>query len=130
MQPLPAPCPSDLIPDATGMDAFNAAYRRAMQQRAVFVAIECEGRQWTVKADTITAPQHVVDDLVYDAVRTAVIQLIRSREIRSDSSAGPVYFVLYGVGREQRARELAAALHAALYGTLEPLAHAVPHSPP
>jgi hypothetical protein len=29
MQPLPAPCPSGLISDATGMEAFNAAYRQA-----------------------------------------------------------------------------------------------------
>ncbi|GLW47613.1 hypothetical protein Stsp02_32750 [Streptomyces sp. NBRC 14336] len=64
----------------------------------------------------------------YDAIRAAVIRLIRSREIRSDSSAGPVYFVLYDVESEPRARELAAALHAALYGDLEPLARAVPEA--
>jgi hypothetical protein len=128
MQPLPVPCPSGLVPDATGMDAFNAAYRQAMQQRAVFVAIERLCERWTVKADMISAPQHIVDDSVYDAVRAAVIWLIRSREIRSDSSAGPVYFVLYDVETEQRARELAAALHAALYGELEPLARAAPKS--
>ncbi|MEU5092938.1 hypothetical protein [Streptomyces sp. NPDC021356] len=129
MQPLPQPCPAGLIPDATGMAAFKAAYRHAKQQRAVFVAIECEGARWTVKADMITAPQHVVDDTVYDAVRAAVIRLIRSREIRPDSSAGPVYFVLYDVTIEERARELAAALHAALHGELEPLIHAVPGIP-
>lgn len=81
-----------------------------------------------MKADAITAPQHVVDDSVYDAVRTAVIRLIRAREIRSDSSAGPVYFVLYDVATERRARELAAALHVALYGRLGPLAGAVGES--
>jgi hypothetical protein len=128
MQPLPAPCPCGLIPDATGMDAFNAAYRQAKQQRAVFVAVERQGERWTVKADVITASEHVVDDSVYDAIRTPVIRLIRSREIRPDSCAGPVYFVLYNVSTEQRARELAAAQHAALYGELEPLARAMPES--
>ncbi|WP_234387947.1 MULTISPECIES: hypothetical protein [Streptomyces] len=59
---------------------------------------------------------------MYDAVREAVIHLIRTRQIRPDSSAGPVYFVLYDVDGEGRARELAAALHAALYGDLGPLA--------
>ncbi|MFF1358487.1 hypothetical protein [Streptomyces sp. NPDC058297] len=34
---------------------------------------------------------------MYDAVRTAVIHLIRSREVRPDSSAGPVHFVLYDI---------------------------------
>ncbi|WP_251058733.1 MULTISPECIES: hypothetical protein [unclassified Streptomyces] len=76
-------------------------------------------------ADTLTVAPHVVDDAVYDAVRAAVIHLIRTRENRPDSSAGPVYFVLYDVEGEQRARELAAALHAALYGDLEPLTRAV-----
>ncbi|MET9779286.1 hypothetical protein ABZ023_34440 [Streptomyces sp. NPDC006367] len=127
MQPLPEPCPADLIPDATGIDAFNAAYRQAKQQDTVFIAVELQVGGWTVKADTLTAgPHHLIDDSVYDAVRAAVIHLIRSREIRPDSSAGPVYFVLYDVESEQRAREIAAALHAALYEDLQPLAHAVP----
>ncbi|MGW6145289.1 hypothetical protein [Streptomyces sp. NPDC055140] len=63
---------------------------------------------------------------MYNAVREAVVRLIRSREIRSDSSAGPVDFVLCDVDSEGRARELAAALYSALYGDLEPLTRAVP----
>ncbi|WP_314250974.1 hypothetical protein [Streptomyces sp. DSM 40907] len=38
MQPLPVPCPADLIPDATAVDAFNAASKEAKQQHAVFIA--------------------------------------------------------------------------------------------
>ncbi|MFB7867373.1 hypothetical protein [Streptomyces sp. NPDC056069] len=125
MQPLPAPCPAGLIPDATTADAFNATYRQAKDQHAVFIAVEHQGPHWTVKADTLTAPQHVLDAPVHDAVRAAIIQLIHSREVRPDSSAGPVYFVLHDVATEARARELAAALHAALYGDLKPLTHAV-----
>ncbi|GAA3597978.1 hypothetical protein [Streptomyces osmaniensis] len=126
MQPLPAPCPADLIPDATGMAAFKAAYRQAKQQDAVFVAIESLGEHWTVKADMITASQHAVADSVYDAIQAAVIQLIRAGEIRSDSFAGPAYFVLHDVAEESRARELAAALHTALYGNPAPLALTMP----
>ncbi|MER6572231.1 hypothetical protein ABT288_40175 [Streptomyces sp. NPDC001093] len=48
MRPLPVPCPADLILDATGMDAYNAAYRAAKQQRAMFIAIECQAEHWTV----------------------------------------------------------------------------------
>ncbi|WP_037815639.1 hypothetical protein [Streptomyces sp. NRRL S-1022] len=55
MQPLPAPCPADLIPDATEQETFNIAYQAAKQQRAVFVAIERMGPHWTVKADALTA---------------------------------------------------------------------------
>ncbi|MFB7931973.1 hypothetical protein ACFC4C_23035 [Streptomyces sp. NPDC056039] len=129
MQPLPIPCPAELIPDATSVDDFNAAYWQAKQQHAVFVAVERQGPRWTAKADALTAPQHSIDSLAYDAVREAVIHLIRSRQIRPDSSAGPVYFVLHDVDSEPRARELAAALHAALYGDLELLARAVPPTP-
>ncbi|MFF1401021.1 hypothetical protein ACFVZD_45820 [Streptomyces sp. NPDC058287] len=84
------------------------------------------GPRWTVKADALTAPQHTLDPTVCNAVREAVALLIRTREIRPDSSAGPVDFVLHDVGSELRARELAAALHAALYGDLNPLTRAVP----
>lgn len=130
MEPLPTPCPADRIPDATGLDAFNAAYKAAKRQQAVFVAVECQAQRWTVKADALTAPQHTIDTTVYDVIRTAAIRLIRSREIRPDSSAGPIYSVLYDLNSEDRARELAAALHAALYGDLGPLARAVPDTPP
>ncbi|WP_420082828.1 hypothetical protein ACN6AT_37545 (plasmid) [Streptomyces sp. JL4002] len=122
MQPLPTPCPADLVPDATGQDAFTAAYRQAQQQRVVFVAVESQGPRWAVKADALTAPEHAIDAAAYEAVREAVIHLIGIREVRSDSLAGPVYFVLHDVDGEERARELAAALHAALYGDPEPLA--------
>ncbi|WP_030223106.1 hypothetical protein [Streptomyces bikiniensis] len=121
MQPLPIPCPADLVPDATGQDAFTAAYRQAQQQRAVFVAVESQGSRWAVKADVLTAPHHTIDTKAYEAVCEAVIHLIGTRQVRPDSSAGPVYFVLHDVDGEGRARELAAALHAALYGDPEPL---------
>ncbi|MFE5548583.1 hypothetical protein ACFQ71_32825 [Streptomyces sp. NPDC056534] len=129
MQPLPVPCPAHLIPDATGIEAFSTAYQAAQEQRAVFIAIEHHGPQWTVKADTLTAPQHTISAAVHDAVRDAVTHLIRAREVRSDSFDGPAYYVLHDVGGEPRARELAAALHTALYGNPSPLIHAVPHAP-
>ncbi|WP_406053900.1 hypothetical protein OG462_43055 [Streptomyces sp. NBC_01077] len=129
MQPLPIPCPAGLIPDATDPDTFNAAYRAAQEQQAVFIAVEHHGPRWTVKADTLTAPQHTLDPAMHDTVHEAVTRLIRAREIRSDSFAGPVYYVLHDIDSEPRARELAAALHAAFYGSPGPLAHTTPHAP-
>ncbi|MGW2207410.1 hypothetical protein [Streptomyces sp. NPDC001774] len=126
MEPLPTPCPAAQIPDATDPDDFDTAYRAAREQHAVFVAVERHGPRWTVKADALTAPQHSIGSAVHEAVQAAVSRLVRSRQIRPDSSAGPVYFLLYDVDSEHRARELAAALHAALYGDLEPLVRAVP----
>ncbi|MER7466806.1 hypothetical protein [Streptomyces sp. NPDC097981] len=85
--------------------------------------------RWTVKADTLTAgPGHAVDDVVNAAVRAAITRLVQQHEVDFDAYAGSVYFMMHGVRGEERARELAAALHAALYGDLEPLTSAVPVS--
>ncbi|MET8897978.1 hypothetical protein [Streptomyces albogriseolus] len=130
MQPLMVPCPAHLIPDATGTNAFHDAYRNAMAHNAVFVAIEGEGQQWTVKADTLTAGSgHTVADAVNDAIRAAILRLVDDHEVDFGAYTGPIYFMMHGVRTEERARELAAALHAALYGNLEPLARAVPPTP-
>ncbi|MCK7625199.1 hypothetical protein MUU72_19160 [Streptomyces sp. RS10V-4] len=130
MQPLPVPCPAHLIPDASGTNAFHTAYRQAMAHHAVFVAIESDGPRWTVKADTLTAgPEFSLDDAVNDAVRDAITRLVRIREVGLDAYTGPVYFMMHGLSTEDRARELAAALHAALHGDLEPLHRAAPPPP-
>ncbi|MFE9636916.1 hypothetical protein [Streptomyces sp. NPDC006463] len=58
MEPLPTPCPAHLVPDVTSFGdfgGFDAAYRQAQAQHAVFVALESQGPWWTVKADTLTA---------------------------------------------------------------------------
>ncbi|WP_211363011.1 hypothetical protein [Streptomyces phaeoluteigriseus] len=109
----------------TGGTAFDDVYRQAQARRVVFVAIERQGQRWTVKADTLTAgPGHTVDARVGDAARDAVRRLVLDGEVRSDAYVGPVYFVLHGVQSEARAREIAAALHATLYGDPEPLTRA------
>ncbi|MCC9311074.1 hypothetical protein LN042_29085 [Kitasatospora sp. RB6PN24] len=125
------PCPAHLIPDATGTGAFHDVYRYAMAHNAVFVAIESEKRrQWTVKADTLTTGSgHTVADAVNDVIRAAILRLIDDREVDLGAYTGPVSFMMHGVRSEERARELAAALHAALYGDLEPLSRAVPPAP-
>ncbi|MFJ8098731.1 hypothetical protein [Streptomyces griseofuscus] len=130
MQPLPVPCPAHLVPDATGTNAFHDAYRSAMAHNAVFVAIEADGQHWTVKADTLTAGSgRRVSDAVNEAIRTAILWLVDNHEVDFGAYAGPVYFMMHGVRDEERARELAAALHAALYADLEPLSRAVPPAP-
>jgi hypothetical protein len=91
----------------------------------VSVCVARSGQRWTVKADTFTAPAHVVDEAAAAAIREAAIRLIRDRTVRSGSAVRTAYVVLYDVVGEDRARELASALHAALYGDLEPLASAM-----
>lgn len=130
MDHLPTPCPGPMVPDVTGAGDFDAAYRQAATGRVVFVAIEQQGKWWTVKADTLTAgPGHVVGSQARLAAQNAFARLVRAGEVRGDAYAGPVYYVLHGVPSQDRARELAAALHAALYGDPGPLARAVPGIP-
>ncbi|MFD3839799.1 hypothetical protein ACFWWC_26650 [Streptomyces sp. NPDC058642] len=57
-----------------------------------------------------------------DAIRDAINRLVHHREVGVDAYSGPVYFMMHNVSSQERARELAAALH----GDLEPLNHAVP----
>jgi hypothetical protein len=84
-----------------------------------------------VKADALTAgPDHSIDGAVNEALRTAIVHLVHERQAGPDAYAGPIYFMLHDVPSEERARELAAAFHAALYGDLEPLRHAVPGEAP
>ncbi|WP_369275813.1 hypothetical protein AB5J55_42960 [Streptomyces sp. R11] len=101
---LPTPCPADLVPEATGLDAYTAVYQQAKRQGAVFVAVECQAQFWTVKVDTLTAgPSYVVDETVMEALRAAVAHLVRSREIRPDSHESVGYVALFDIGSESRA---------------------------
>ncbi|MFE3032981.1 hypothetical protein ACFXKY_15220 [Streptomyces canus] len=86
MHPLPVPCPAHLIPDASGTEEFHQAYRQAMANGAVFVAIESDGPRWTVKADTLTAGSGPsIDDAVNDAVRAAITRLVQDCEVGADA---------------------------------------------
>ncbi|MFH8804499.1 hypothetical protein ACH4F6_33820 [Streptomyces sp. NPDC017936] len=105
MQPLQVPCPAHLVPDATGTNAFHDAYRNAVTHNAVFVAIESEGQQWTVKADTLAAGSgHMVAGAVSDAIRAAILRLVDHHEVDLGASAGPVHFMVHSVRNEERTR--------------------------
>ncbi|MEU1077741.1 MULTISPECIES: hypothetical protein [unclassified Streptomyces] len=128
MHAPPIACPADRIPDATGVTAFNRAYGEARDAGAVFVCIARSGQRWTVKTDTSTAaPGHTVSDVAATAVSEAIDRLHDRREVRlAPQPARPGSTVLYDIAGEERARQIAAALHAALHGDLNPLARAAP----
>ncbi|MET9535739.1 hypothetical protein ABZY02_35180 [Streptomyces sp. NPDC006649] len=123
MSIVKSPWPADLIPEVTGLARFNAAYNTALRDRAVFIGVGRRSRRWFVKADTLTAaPAHVTGENAQRAIVAAFVRLVGSREISRHSGPGPVHYTMNGLAGEARARELAAALHAALFGDLEPLA--------
>ncbi|WP_435059670.1 hypothetical protein [Streptomyces sp. bgisy060] len=128
MHAPPIACPADRIPDATGVTAFNRASGEARDAGTVFVCVARSGQRWTVKTDTSTAaPGHTVSAPTAAAVSEAIDRLRDRREARTAPwPAGPGHTVLYDIAGEERARQIAAALHAALHGDLTPLASAVP----
>ncbi|MDF3302941.1 hypothetical protein [Streptomyces tropicalis] len=128
MHAPPIACPADQVPDATGVTAFNRAYGEARDAGAVFVCVARSGQRWTVKTDTNTAASgHAVSDVAAAAVGEAIDRLRDRREVRlAPRLARPGSTVLYDIAGEERARQIAAALHAALHGDLDPLARAVP----
>lgn len=117
----PAPCPASQIPAATGIAAFNAAYvaaraaGRCSSACTQWTSLDGEGRHFH-------GPDPRGREVVAAAIREAAVRLVRDRAVRSGSAVGPAYVVLYDVAGEDRARQLAASLHAALHGDLEPLA--------
>ncbi|MFI5867103.1 hypothetical protein [Streptomyces sp. NPDC051546] len=128
MDAPPTACPAARIPDATGVRAFNLAYGAAREAGEVFVCIARAGVRWMVKTDTNTAaPGHLVSARAGAAVREATDRLRDRREARlPPRPTVPEHAVLYDITGEARARQIAAALYAALHGDLEPLARAVP----
>ncbi|EDX21335.1 hypothetical protein SSAG_01126 [Streptomyces sp. Mg1] len=122
MELLPIPCPPELVPDVTGEQASAVAYAAARAASTTFVGIERGAGGWTVKMDR--HPVHIVDHGAAVAVGHAVRRLVAAGEA-DRAAAGPDGLVVHGVADEERARELAAAFHAALYGDLAPLARAV-----
>ncbi|MFI9772853.1 hypothetical protein ACIHJG_39355 [Streptomyces sp. NPDC052415] len=127
MHAPPIAYPADQIPDATGVTAFNRAFGETRDAGAVFVCVARSGQRWTVKIDTSTAaPGHTSAPAVA-AVSEAIDRLRDRREARSaPGPADPGHTVLYDIVGEERAGQIAAALHTALHGDLTLLARAVP----
>ncbi|MGR6998877.1 hypothetical protein ACU686_13240 [Yinghuangia aomiensis] len=113
---IPQPLSAHDVPDGSTLAAFNTAYERAKQQRVPFVCVARSRGGWSVKADVLTAPGWQIHQDSVEALEAAAVRLVRAGEVRSGSSAGPEYLVLYGIKDEDQARGLAAGIHSALYG--------------
>lgn len=118
----PGPLDADRIPDCSQLEAFNKAYLAAKIARVPFVCIRRHGRsRWTAKTDTWTTPSWDVPDTAKDLLRTVIIGLFRDQVVTGGSTVGPDYIILNGLKTPEQARQLAAAVHAALYGDLTAL---------
>ncbi|WP_327349442.1 hypothetical protein OG772_13135 [Streptomyces sp. NBC_01321] len=117
------PLPAALIPDCTSEEAQRAAYKRAKADNAIFVSVARQGAHWKVVLDVISRP--LVTDEAANVLKAAVESLVATGVVAGGANFGTEYISMRKIENESRAREIAAAFHAAMYG-LQQLHVAVP----
>ncbi|GAA2994210.1 hypothetical protein [Streptomyces fulvorobeus] len=108
------PLPALLVPDCTSEKAHRAAYERAKADNSIFVCITRQGAHWNVVLDVISRP--LVTDEAAKILRSAVEELVATGAAAGGADYSTEYISMHQVGSEGRAREIAAAFHAAIYG--------------
>ncbi|MER5727559.1 hypothetical protein ABT084_04245 [Streptomyces sp. NPDC002138] len=124
MPMLGTPLPAALIPDCTDLEAHHTAYRSAKTKNAIFVCVARQGRRWKVKLDVMTCSGPRIPDEAMTVLRPAVEALVLADTV-TQADIAPDFISISPIETEERAREIAAAFHAALHG-LQQLYIAVP----
>ncbi|MDG9719416.1 hypothetical protein QC282_22870 [Streptomyces sp. DH24] len=109
------PLPPSLIPDCTEPEAHRAAYRSAKTNDAIFVCVARQGRRWKVVLDAMTSSGPTIPDEAVTVLGSAAEALVLTDTV-TQASIAPGYISLRVIETEQRAREIAAAFHAAMHG--------------
>ncbi|WP_326688947.1 hypothetical protein OIE63_18505 [Streptomyces sp. NBC_01795] len=118
------PLQAALIPDCTKLDAHRAAYRSAKANGAIFVCIARQGRGWKVQLDAMASSKSIVPEQAMTVLQSAAEALVVAGTV-TNANVGSDYISMWPIESEKKAREIAAAFHAALYG-LQQLHMAVP----
>ncbi|MEV5732213.1 hypothetical protein [Streptomyces sp. NPDC052292] len=124
MSTLGTPLTAALIPDCTEPEAHHAAYRTAKTNDAIFVGIARQGRRWMVELDAFSSSGSVIPDQAVAVLQSAAEALVVAGTV-TQASIAPDYVSMRSIENEEKAREIAAAFHAALHG-LRQLYIAVP----
>ncbi|MFE0765152.1 hypothetical protein [Streptomyces smyrnaeus] len=112
------------IPDCTKLEAHHAAYRSAKTNDAIFVCIARRGRRWKVELDALASSKPIIPDPAVTVLQSAAEALVVAGTV-TNANVGADYISMWPIESEKKAREIAAAFHAALYG-LQQLHIAVP----
>jgi hypothetical protein len=115
MSTLGTPLPAALIPDCTQPEAHHAAYRRAKADNAIFVCVARHGRRWMVELDAMSCSGPTLPDEAVAVLRSAIEALVLADTV-AEANIAAEYISMRAIESEQRAREIAAAFHAALHG--------------
>lgn len=123
------PLQAALIPDCTKPEAHRAAYKAAKANDAIFVCIARHGQRWKVQLDAMASRKPYVSDQALAVLQSAAEALVLDGTVEQ-ANVGADYISLWPIATEERAREIGAAFHAAMYG-LQLLRMAAPsHSEP
>ncbi|MEU0139436.1 hypothetical protein ABZ203_06225 [Streptomyces albidoflavus] len=120
----PLPLPAALIPDCTNPEAHHAAYRSAKTNDATFVCIARRGPRWMVELDAFASSGPTLPEQAAAVLQSAVEALVSDGTV-TQANVAPDYISMRAIESEQKAREIAAAFHAAMHG-LRQLYIAVP----
>ncbi|MFD5590400.1 hypothetical protein [Streptomyces griseorubiginosus] len=115
MSTLGTPLPAALIPDCTKSEAHHAAYRRAKTHDEIFVCIARQGQRWMVELDAMSCSGPTIPDEALTVLQSAAEALVLADTV-TQANISPDYISMRAIESEQRAREIAAAFHAALHG--------------
>jgi hypothetical protein len=116
-----------LIPDCTELEAHRAFYKKAKSNDAIFVCIARHGQGWKVELDAMASRKPYLPDKAMTVLQSAVEALVLSGTV-AQANIGPEYISMWPIKTAERAREIAAAFHAAMHG-LQQLHIAVPRLP-
>lgn len=127
VMPTPGtPLQAALIPDCTELEAHRAAYKKAKTDDAIFVCIARHGQGWKVELDAMASRKPYLPDQAMTVLQSAAEALILDGTV-AQANIGSEYISMWPIDTEERAREIAAAFHAAMHG-LQQLHITVPRS--
>ncbi|MFI6344951.1 hypothetical protein [Streptomyces sp. NPDC050560] len=109
------PLHAEAIPDCSELKAHHAAYKRAKDNDAIFVCVARRGRRWSVELDAMASRKPYVSDKAMKILESAAETLVLDGTVEQ-ANIGADYISMWPIETEGRAREIAAAFHAALYG--------------
>ncbi|MFF5975732.1 hypothetical protein ACFY7C_29910 [Streptomyces sp. NPDC012769] len=118
------PLQAALIPDCTKPEAHRAAYRKAKASDAIFVCIARHGQRWKVELDAMASRKPFVSDQAMTVLKAAAEALVVDGLV-AQANIGADYISMWPIKTEEKARDIAAAFHAAMHG-LQQLQSIVP----
>ncbi|MEU1922639.1 hypothetical protein ABZ742_21100 [Streptomyces albogriseolus] len=109
------PLRAALIPNCTELESHRAAYKKAKCDDAIFVCVARHGQGWKVELDAMASRKPYLSDQAMTVLQSAAEALVLDGTV-AQANIGAEYISMWPIKTEERAREIAAAFHAAMHG--------------